>query len=219
MADGSAARAVSRSETTKNLVQALIAAQTEFQSVVKDVKGARGKYAPLDSVLQAVRPVLNRHGIAVVQVTDIHGDWMVLRTILRHAGGEEQESLYPVCALGKAPQETGSALTYARRYSLLAICGVHPEDEDDDGEKGAAVAGRPQPRQEPRQEPMSQVERVMRQTLQATTTQEELSSWRDAHKDNMGQIPAAARDELRAEYQRRSRSLPSVNADGELVHA
>lgn len=209
MADGSAARAVSRSETTKNLVQALIAAQTEFQSVVKDVKGARGKYAPLDSVLQAVRPVLNRHGIAVVQVTDIHGEWMVLRTILRHAGGEEQESLYPVCALGKAPQETGSALTYARRYSLLAICGVHPEDEDDDGEKGAAVAGRPQPRQEP----MSQVERVMRQTLQATTTQEELSAWRDAHKDNMGKVDPRARDSLRAEYARLLKVLPQSDEE------
>lgn len=209
MADGSAARAVSRSDTTKNLVQALIAAQTEFQSVVKDVKGARGKYAPLDSVLQAVRPVLNRHGIAVVQVTDIHGEWMVLRTILRHAGGEEQESLYPVCALGKAPQETGSALTYARRYSLLAICGVHPEDEDDDGEKGAAAAGRPQPRQEP----MSQVERVMRQTLQATTTQEELSAWRDAHKDNMGKVDPRARDSLRAEYARLLKVLPQSDEE------
>lgn len=189
----------------KGLTEALIAAQLEFGDIAKTVKGARSNYAPLDSVLDCVRPILNNHGIAVFQATGIVGEWMMVRTSLRHVSGEAIEGEYPVCVLGKAPQDTGSALTYARRYALLALCGVHPTDEDDDGEKGAAVAGRaPAP---PAGD--ARIAKTMADTLAMCETQDELASWLGAHKENMGKVDARARDSLRAEYARLLKALPS----------
>lgn len=118
-----------------SLVAALCLVQAQAVAINKSTKGARSKYAPLDEVLASMRPLLAHNGIAITQTTHVEGDLMLLRTTLRHVGGESIEGDYPVCAVSRAPQDMGSALTYARRYALLAICGVHPSDEDDDGEK------------------------------------------------------------------------------------
>lgn len=205
MADGNV-RAMKPATNTahKGLTEALIAAQLEFGDIAKTVKGARSKYAPLDSVLDSVRPILNQHGIAVFQTTGITGEWMIVRTALKHVTGEAIEGEYPVCALGKAPQDTGSALTYARRYALLALCGVHPTDEDDDGEKGAGVAGRAPPPPKPD----SALATRMADTLAMCETQDDLAAWLGAHKDNMGKVDPRARDSLRAEYARLLKALP-----------
>ena len=193
--------------THSGLTEALIAAQLEFGDIAKTVKGARAKYAPLDSVLDSVRPILNQHGIAVFQTTGIQGEWMTVRTSLKHVGGEAIEGEYPVCALGKAPQDTGSALTYARRYALLALCGVHPTDEDDDGQKGAGVAGRaPAP-----PKPDSKVAEVMERTLSLCETQEDLAAWLIAHKQNMDKIDGSKRSAIRDAYSKLLRSLPSTD--------
>jgi hypothetical protein len=55
---------------------------------------------------------------------------MILTTILRHVSGEAIETEYPVLADYSSPQKIGSAMTYARRYSLMALVGVAPEDDD-----------------------------------------------------------------------------------------
>jgi hypothetical protein len=122
------------------LVAALCLAQAQFKAVEKTKKGARSMYAPLEDVLSMVRPILAGRGLALTQTTFVEGDWLMLRTALRHTGGDVIAGEYPVCALGKPPQEIGSALTYARRYALLAICGIQPGDEDDDGEHATQAA-------------------------------------------------------------------------------
>ena len=205
MADGNV-RALKPATTTdhKSLTAALIAAQLEFGPVEKTVKGARAKYAPLDAVIDTVRPVLNRHGVAIVQMTSVQEDMLVVLTVLRHTTGEEVTGVYPVCQLGKAPQDTGSALTYARRYALLGMCGVHPTDEDDDGEKGAGAAGRaPQP---PKGD--SKIAEVMERTLSMAETQADLAAWLTAHKDNMARVDGVTRQKLREGYASLLKSLP-----------
>ena len=124
------------------LAAALAAAQGELRDPKRNKAGqVRGRkdyaYAGLDDVLQAVRPVLSKHGLAVTQTVDFIGERVVLRTRLIHSGGGVEESAYPLDFRG-GPQERGSEVTYARRYSLEAMVGVAPSDGDDDG--GAAQA-------------------------------------------------------------------------------
>lgn len=112
---------------------AFCAAQASFGEVVKSTKGARGKYAPLDAVLGAIVPALNNHGLVLSQPTKIDGDALIVETRIIHAAtGECMSCVYPVAQLGKPHQETGAALSYAKRYSVLSLCGVAPENEDDD---------------------------------------------------------------------------------------
>jgi hypothetical protein len=92
------------------------------------------RYSTLAACLDACRNQLADNGLAVIQTVQADNDGMMhLFTRLVHGmSGEWIESDYPIiCALDN-PQAVGSALTYARRYSLCAIIGI--ASEDDDGE-------------------------------------------------------------------------------------
>jgi len=125
---------VTNETTHATLIEALIAAQSEFPGIPKEASGqARGgryQYATLPAVLEAVVPSLNRHGIALIQRTAVEGESLTLHTILRHTSGEEIESVVPL-PTPVSWQDWGSALTYARRYSITALAGVAPDDDDD----------------------------------------------------------------------------------------
>src|SRR3990167_2876757 len=116
------------------LIEALIAAQSEFPGIPKEAMGqARGgkyPYATLPAVLEAVVPSLNRHGIALIQRTAVEGELLTLHTILRHTSGEEVDSVVPL-PMPASWQDWGSAMTYARRYSITALAGVAPDDDGD----------------------------------------------------------------------------------------
>jgi hypothetical protein len=130
-----------------NLWAALCAAQAAFHAPERSKQGARGKYAPLESVMEAVRPILNQNGLVLMQPTHIDGETLIVETCITHVStGECVRSHYPAGAVTAQHQALGGGLTYARRYSLLSLLGVQPEDEDNDGETaGRASAGaRPQ---------------------------------------------------------------------------
>lgn len=129
-----------------SLWKAFAAAQAEFGAIAKSATGARAsqKYAPLDCVLDIVRPTLNAHGLVLTQVPVIDGDALLIRTVLVHSPtGETHECIYPAGPITAAHQALGAGVTYARRYSLLSLLGVFPADEDDDGEKAGAAANAP----------------------------------------------------------------------------
>lgn len=96
-------------------------------------------YAGLDSVLPAVRPILARHDLAAFHsASSAQGVVCVSVTIMHKSG--QWISFDPLClASGSSPQSAGSALTYARRYTLLPALGI--ATEDDDG--AAAMQGQP----------------------------------------------------------------------------
>lgn len=107
----------------------------------------RSKYADLGNVMDACLPALNEAGIALIQPTgeDEHGRYV--ETILIH--GESGESLscrVPLIVSKNDMQGYGSAVTYCRRYGLMAMAGIAPEDDD-----GNAAAKAP-PKQEQRQQ-------------------------------------------------------------------
>lgn len=124
------------------LWEAFAAAQAEFGPIIKNTKGARGNYAPLDAVLETVRPIINKHGLALTQATfTVDGTLFVRSSVVHVATGEHHDAEYPAGGFALQHQQLGAGVTYARRYSLLSLLGVFPENEDDDGEKAGAAGG------------------------------------------------------------------------------
>jgi hypothetical protein len=129
-----------QSENIDQLITALAKAQGEMSVASKDTKGYNYKYADLASVWEACRDPLSRNGLAVTQIETQNELGDVLVTILGHASGQWIRSVMVIRVkpAGKMNelQERGSVLTYLRRYSLSAIVGIAPA-EDDDGKGGA----------------------------------------------------------------------------------
>lgn len=125
------------SESIDQIVPALIKARSKFKAAVKDAKndafkrnGQSSGYATLDSVIDAVTEALLENGIYYTQQTDIVDARTVLYTRFLHISSQWIGSAYPVHPVKADPQGEGSALTYARRYALMALAGIAPEDDD-----------------------------------------------------------------------------------------
>jgi hypothetical protein len=142
------------SEQIDQIATALAKAQGAIQNPAKDSENPhfKSKYADLSGGLNVVRPILSQNGIAVVQMTRMDGDLMMLDTRLAHSSGQWIESDYPVCRFPAKQQEVGSALTYARRYSLFAAAGIAGED-DDGNEASKSETPAPPRREAPRPAP------------------------------------------------------------------
>jgi hypothetical protein len=132
-----------RSEQINELAASLAVAQGAMSVAIKDSTNPhfRSKYADLASVIDAVRPHLSANGICFVQEPTTEAGMVVVETTLYHKSGQWISSKLSVACKDLSPQPVGSATTYARRYALMAICGIAPA-EDDDGE---SAQGRPQP--------------------------------------------------------------------------
>lgn len=138
---------------SKNICKALIEAQAELENPKNTAANPmfKSKYAPLDVVINTVRPVLAKHGLGFIQRTGTDGEHITVQTVLLHESGEMLES--DVMSLPGVQsrsgnvkefnaQGCGSALTYARRYSLTAMLGIASED-DDDGNQAPSGKGAP----------------------------------------------------------------------------
>lgn len=123
-----------QTENTADLSASLAKAQAGMQAAKFDKTNPhfKNKYASLAAVIEAIRKPLAENGLSYTQTTEIRDGGFVLVTTLRHASGQWVASEYPLPSAAK-PQELGSALTYARRYSLSAIACI-AADEDDDAE-------------------------------------------------------------------------------------
>lgn len=120
------------SESITELLQALLAARKQFRPVVKDSSaqiraGQSYHYADLQTVIDSTMPALVDNNLLVLQVID--AERSLLLTRLAHVSGQWVESRFPL-NFDQGPQQVGSQLTYARRYSLLALLCVAAEDDD-----------------------------------------------------------------------------------------
>jgi len=120
------------SESITTIMPAFIKAQANFAPALKSATNPhfKSKYVALDGVIDAVAAPLREQGIAIMQMTDIEDARTILVTRLIHSSGEWLGSRYPVHPVKADPQGEGSALTYARRYALMALVGIAPEDDD-----------------------------------------------------------------------------------------
>ena len=117
----------------KHIAAAFVKAQRQFGPALKTSTNPhfRSKYADLSNCIEAVIDALNANGIGLMQRTYESKDGVMVETIFVHESGEVMEcGLLHVPAAKQDPQGYGSALTYARRYSLLAATGLAPEDDD-----------------------------------------------------------------------------------------
>jgi hypothetical protein len=128
---------------------AVVAALAEMPTVAKNKTAATGsysyQYADLPSILEAVRPVLARHGLAISQEVSTHDGYIQVTTLLLHKGGHWEAYGPLAMPAGQNAQASGSAITYARRYALTAVLGIAAEDDDD----GQAVSTANPPRRRP----------------------------------------------------------------------
>ena len=126
--------------TKDTIYTALLAVQAEAPTLQKSSINPhfKSKFVPLDAVHEAVMPLLNKNGLAWVTLPGVsEGGNPVLRYRLIHAAtGEEVTGTMPLLPTKQDPQGQGSAITYARRYSLMAVLGL-VADEDDDGNKAS----------------------------------------------------------------------------------
>lgn len=138
-----------QSESIAALAKALSAAQGEIKGALKDSLNPhfRSKYADLSSVWEVARPVLAKNGLSVIQTTRLDGERVVLVTTLAHQTGEWMRGEYPLEPVKRDPQGYGSAMTYARRYTLAAALGIAQVD-DDANEASGKPANDPPPKQE-----------------------------------------------------------------------
>lgn len=117
----------------KNIATALVKAQKAFGPALKTATNPhfRSRYADLSACVEAVMDGLNNNGIALVQQLHEAEHGVTVETVFIHESGEMLNcgKLF-VPATKQDAQGFGSALTYARRYSLMAACGIAPEDDD-----------------------------------------------------------------------------------------
>jgi len=117
----------------KNLIKALIEAQSEMGNAVKDSKNPffKSTYADLNSIREACIPILNKHKIVVLQPTTHIEGKNFIRTILMHESGETIEGLTEIVySKQNDAQAQGSGITYARRYGLQSLVNIGAEDDD-----------------------------------------------------------------------------------------
>ncbi len=123
-----------KSESIENLAKSLSKFQAEVTNPANTANNPfyKSKYAPLNEVLNTVRPVLAKYGLSVIQSTSSSADSVSVTTALLHDSGEwiKLEPLYLKADKNNA-QGFGSAITYGRRYTLSAALGISSEDDDD----------------------------------------------------------------------------------------
>ena len=127
--------------TFNKVAAALVKAQKEFGPALKSSTNPhfKSRYADLAACVEAVIDALNNNGIALTQRVAPCDDGVIVETVFIHESGEIINcGQLHVPASKQDAQGYGSALTYARRYSLMAACGIAPEDDD-----GNAATKRP----------------------------------------------------------------------------
>ena len=117
----------------KAIYTAFVKAQQDFAPALKTNTNPhfKSRYVGLDGCIEAVLDALNNNGIGLLQPTHECGDGVTVETLFVHTSGESMSGgKLHVPASKNDAQGYGSALTYARRYSLMAACGIAPEDDD-----------------------------------------------------------------------------------------
>ena len=125
-----------QTEDVKELVTALSKAQGQMKPAVfnKVNPHFKNRYADFKSCMDACRSPLSDNGLSVMQYCDTVNDKLVLVTMLSHSSGQWIKSYFPLNPKNMDSQSIGSALSYAKRYSLCAKLGIVSDDDDDDAE-------------------------------------------------------------------------------------
>lgn len=164
-------------ERAAGIAAALARAQSEMGKALKESNNPhfRSKYADLGNVMDACMPSLSKHGIAVIQPTGMDELGQYVETVLIHGEtGEKLSCRVPLIVQKNDMQGYGSAVTYARRYGLMAMAGIAPEDDDGNAAKAAA----PQKESQPQFNPRAAADRVIGKLRRAKSLDDLKDAWR-----------------------------------------
>lgn len=125
----------------KNLLKALAGFHATCDPVVKSAKNPffKSTYAQLEAIQEHIRKPLQLNGLVITQRNEMSdGQPIVVTTVWHVESGEGLSSEFPVIVAKHTAQDYGSAVTYAKRYSLTGLLNLTIQDEDDDGNKATA---------------------------------------------------------------------------------
>lgn len=188
----------------KALGAALLNAQGMLRGVGRDGTNPhfKSRYATLENVTDTIRPVLQEFGVLFMQApgnVDEHGVMSLTTWLIHSESGETFSTTIQVPLVKRDPQGVGSAITYACRYSLMALLGLPPVD--DDGES----AGRAETTTPIKVFPKAQAGELYKSLeteIRAFDNVIPLKEWaaKDANKKRIAQLPVDWQDNLRTEY-------------------
>lgn len=139
------------SEDIKEICKALLAFHSEVGRITKDGENPhlRNRYATIDQIIDEIRPILASHGLFIMQLpTNSESGGIQMVTRLYHVSGQWMQSpTLTITPQKKDPQSIGSAITYARRYSLTSFLGLNT-GEDDDGHQASGGDNGQAPKQQ-----------------------------------------------------------------------
>lgn len=172
------------SEQINEIAAALAKAQGAMDNASKDRTNPafKSKYADLASVRDAVNEPLSKAGIAYVQAAQTTADGVSVETRLIHTSGQ-----WFACTVGAVPkaydpQSIGSAITYLRRYGLMSMAGIAPEDDDGNVASGRSEAPRWQERPDYRHEEPRASEAPRTPRERAIASGEAPAEWTEAQR-------------------------------------
>ena len=217
------------SEEIGELVKALAKAQgaikpakkdSDVEYTLKSGKRMQRKYADLTSVWDSCRKELSQNGLVIIQTTKGNRGVTVITT-LAHESGQWIRGELVMQPGGNDPQSYGSALTYARRYSLAAIVGI-ATGEDDDAEdatrgkrkekvKTTYVGNKAEKNEIERVKAMSEKEVKDEPVLTEKEAQKEQSKLLDTGKDK----PEVGRNQLNIRWHTLKKKLDEINFFGD----
>lgn len=136
-----------KSDSIAALAKAIAISQLQVENASKNAKNPHFKsnYADLAEILNTVRPIFSANNIAIIQLPTFESGVASVETMLCHESGEFISSVCSSPVSKQDAQGIGSAITYLRRYSLAAMCGIAQEDDD-----GNHAVNRPQQDAPPR---------------------------------------------------------------------
>lgn len=192
-----------------NIAKALAAAQSEMGRAVKQSTNPhfRSKYADLGNVMDACMEALTRHGISVIQPIRENEFGRSVVTVFLHESGETLENPVPLITGKNDMQGLGSAYTYARRYGLMGLAGIAPEDDDGN----AAVAS-----QEMRPREKSWEQTILDELPPNATQQDKARAIADAVIDQWGRKKSEG--ELSNEWDRRKAWIDRIEKAFPEIH-
>ncbi len=167
----------------------------------------KSRFSTLPNGLTVIKAHLSKNGISVYQATRVEGDILMLDTRLA-CKGQWIEAEYPVCRFPAKPQELGSALTYARRYSLFSLVGIAGE-EDDDGNAANATAT-PAPKRNGHKvspETSAVAKEAALMAISMAKSVEILESWAIVYRVEMDRMAEADVAEVRKAYKAKHTEL------------
>jgi len=212
--------AVEMSADIIDLAKALPKAQSALGKVFKNATNPHFKkqYADLSAVIEAVLPPLNDAGFSVVQHATGSSDGRInLTTMLMHESGQWMRSTLPMMPARKDPQAVGSCITYGRRYGLMALAGVAPEDDDGAGasirvEQAPQPAAKAVPARKSKADSRD-IYAELEASLRATESLTEQTAWWTGNKARIQTLHQDFEDMLNAEMRERAQGYRMVAAE------